>query len=309
MARLRPALPAILLAVAALGGGAHPARAPLAAVQAEAPDGDWDAAWDALARLGELTPGSAEAVQLRDALAGRARERARTPRGWLLGALLAGTPLEPGADDTPSPLGEGSWPFDARESWLLALATPSGSELGARAVEEALGGSDEALDERRLQRAWEAGVASAEALDLERAIGIQRALHARHDEVWSATDLVLSLGRAGRFAEADALLSEALERHAGAAVAELWSRRGLLALGAGNERRGRDYLGRALGLGSADAAVLLARLDLADGRLDAARDGFRSLLLTSSSGAWARRGWGIAQLDRDPVLSPPARRP
>ena len=82
---------------------------------------------------------------------------------------------------------------------------------------------------------------------------------------------------------------------------ELWNRRGLIALGNRHERQARDYLGRALRLGSTNAAVVLARLDLIEGDLERARRGFRALSWSDDPGAWTQRGLGLAHL--------PVRRP
>lgn len=185
-------------------------------------------------------------------------------------------------------------------SWERAAALAADDPARAREVRALLAERPGPLDEAALRVAWETGVAAARALGLEDAIAIQGALDERHPAPWSAMDLALTLGLAGRTDEADSVLERALERADRAASAELWSRRGLLWLGAGDERRARDGLGRALARGSGDAAVLLAWLDLERGLLREARAGFRPGLYDDPPGAWSLRGWGLC-------LLPPAR--
>lgn len=188
----------------------------------------------------------------------------------------------------------------AREAWQRAAALPAGDPARAAAVLEALAARQGPLDDASLRLAWETGVAAASELRLGEAVGIQQELAERHPEPWSAMDLALSLGRAGRTAEADLVLERALERVSRAEGAGLWERRGLLWLGAGDERRARDCLGRALARGSGDAAVVLAWLDLERGRSAQARAGFRPGLYDDPPGAWALRGWGLSLLPIDP---------
>jgi len=57
-------------------------------------------------------------------------------------------------------------------------------------------------------------------------------------------------------------------------------------------------------IGSRDAALLLAWMDLEHGRLEGARAGFRAALYDDPSGAWALRGWGLALLPEDPRPAP-----
>ena len=96
---------------------------------------------------------------------------------------------------------------------------------------------------------------------------------------------------------ADALLADALTVESGTGeLGELWSRRALVNLGAGNDDTGRDYLGHSLRLGSRNGAVLLGRLDLRCQRWRAARQTFRALLHDPEPGAWALRGWGLGLL-------------
>ena len=122
-------------------------------------------------------------------------------------------------------------------------------------------------------------------------------------------DLALTLSWADRAQEAAHVLTETIEaeRRAGRPTGELYSRRGLTHLGAGQERLARDDLGRALAQGSSNAAVVLARLDLDRGARRAARVGFRSLLDVDSPGPWEQRGWGLALLGGTESATSPAR--
>jgi len=195
----------------------------------------------------------------------------------------------------------------AQDAWQRAAALPAGDPARATAVLEALRAQPGALDEAAQRVAWETGVEAARALRIEQAIAIQTALEERHPAAWSGMDLALSLGLAGRPDEADLVLERSLARALTAepaACGELWSRRGLLWMGQGEERRARDCLGRALARGSRDAALLLAWMDLEHGRLEGARAGFRAALYDDPSGAWALRGWGLALLPEDPRPAP-----
>jgi tetratricopeptide (TPR) repeat protein len=200
---------------------------------------------------------------------------------------------------------------DTASAWRRVEEAPPGSRERAERLLEALealeAAPDEPLSNERLQLAWSTGVEAARDLRLQDAIAIQWDLAARHPADWSAMDLALSLGLAGRPLEADVALERALVRARGEGrpTAELWNRRGLLWLGAGRERLGRDHLGRALARGSTDAAVVLAHLDLSRGDRDAARAGFRSRLYDDPPGAWALRGWGLSLLpSADPEPAP-----
>ena len=193
------------------------------------------------------------------------------------------------------------------DAWQRAEAARSGSPERSAALLEALAGTPGALEGAHLQLAWSVGVEAARALRLEDAIAIQTELEARNPGDWSAMDLALSLGLAGRTEDADRVLGRALERDrsAGRPTAELWSRRGLLWLGAGRERIARDHLGRALARGSSDAALVLGRLDLERGDPWTARAEFRSGLYDDPPGAWALRGWGLSLLPMLPSRAAP----
>ncbi len=211
----------------------------------------------------------------------------------LLAALLAGAGTAGAQEGAPA-------------AWERAAALPAGDPARADAVAQALALWPGPLDPEELQLAWAAGVEAAGALRLERAIEIQTALEARHPAPWSGMDLALTLGLAGRLTEAERVLERTLASTPGEGRAELCSRRGLLWLGAGDERRARDHLGRALALGSADAALVLAWLDLERGRPEEARAGFRAGLYDDPPGAWALRGWGLTLLPDDPRRAPRA---
>lgn len=258
---------------------------------------DWPAVWSEVERI--------------EALEARAPDRARSiaqvlqmraardagPRGALLRATLARLQSKPAALGSVD-----GWPFDRRESWLAAKVLPEGPQR-AKAVRLALGGPDAPdgltpLDAGLSRLAFDTWVAAAERLDLDDALAIGRSLHERSRATWSAISLALSLMRAGAIDEADAVLAQQIARttEPRGDLAAMWDHRGIVALGAGRERHGRRCLGRALLLGSVDAGVVLARLDLAQGRGDTARVAFRGALLDDSRSDWARRGWGLSLL-------------
>ncbi len=279
------ALALALAARAALQGGAQ----------------DWPATWTRVQELARLAPESAELAAGLESLGDQAEEAAGTPRGALLEAWIArlgggAAPLSPPASAAAD------WPYAGEENWLAAevLAPSPLRALAARKGLEELGGP---VSSERIRLAWEIGVEEARALRLEGALDLQTALHQRSAAAWSASDLALTLSRLGRFAEADKVLQEQIAREEaqGASAADLWAGRGTFALGAGDEARGRDYLGVGLMRGSTDAGVVLARLDLEQGRLPEARAGFRALMLADEVHPWALRGFGIAHLPEPPA--------
>jgi len=205
------------------------------------------------------------------------------------------------------------WPFDAAQSWAWAGMAARAGELlprrhAARAVHEALArepGSDPhergPLERERLMLAWQAAVDAAQAFELDAAIAVQQELERRHRAPWSAMDLALSLGWAGRSEEAARVLAGALkparaQETPRGLLGEIYEGLGLLRLGLGDEAGARDYLGHSLLLGSVNAAIVLARMDLQDGRRAAARDGFRAAFAHQDTSGWGLRGWGLAQL-------------
>lgn len=221
-----------------------------------------------------------------------------------LPAEAAGAPADDPADD-----------LEAR--WLRLGETPPSPRRAREAVallEDTLGIRGE-LSAEELRLVWDVGVQEALALRFEDALGVQEALYALYPAAWSASDLELTLRRLGRYGEGDAVLAAQIAREEAAGgstspvAADLWSQRGIGALGSGDERRARDYLGAGCARGSADACVVLARLDLAVGRLEEARAGFRALLVSQSetsatppppASPWAARGWGLSLLPDAP---------
>jgi len=188
-------------------------------------------------------------------------------------------------------------PFGARELWFLADPLPPGEER-VRCILAALAGTSEPkLWQARL--AWNVAVDEAMARRFEAARPVQELLYRRFPEDWAATDLALTYRHLGLRSELEAVFEERLAR---APSDALWSQYAIATLGHGDERRARDYLGRALALGSADAAQVLARLDLVQGRTEAARTGFRAILQTPPMD-WAWRGWGLSLLP-EPFAAP-----
>lgn len=198
-------------------------------------------------------------------------------------------------------------PFRPREQWFLAEALAPGPAR-AGAVLAALAAPDD-LARWQFFLAWNTAVDEARALRYEEsALPIQLELHRRYLADWSALDLSLTYKALGRFEAAEQVIGEAIVREtsAGRRPGALWEQRGILALGSGNERAARDYFGKALALGSDDAGLVLSRLDLMDGRIEAARRGFRALLFDQPPPDWAWRGWGTALLPQ-PFAAPAAR--
>jgi len=265
---------------------------------------DWGRVWMELARLRALPAGSRD-VQAGRALEQRARvaiagvdERA-SARGHLVVAQLARLGLS-GIEAGPSvtELAHRSLVgFDGAEAWLLAEVLPSGAAR-VRAVLHALQRTDPLSDEQS-QLAWSIALSEADELRLAQgALPLQRLLHERYHSIGSAINLALTVSRLGDRAALDQLLADATRRaeSVGRPSEELWSCWGTALAGFGDETRARDYLGRALARGSGDAALVLARMDLVAGRLDAARSGFRPSILSSPPSPWGLRGWGTSLL-------------
>lgn len=290
---------AIVVLFLVLGAGAH----------ASPSSDDWSSRWDEAAALAALEPSSEAFGDLAARLLAMAESADDDPRGVLLRRLVdeaRGTdPAPAAAPEQELEAGASEWPFDRRESWLYARVAPT-LTLRGRAVREGLAReADIRIEREALLTAWRTGAEEARELRLESALGLQRELYDRYREPWSSMDLALTLSWAGRTQEAARVLTETIEaeRGAGRPVAELLSRRGLVYLGAGDERRARDDLGRALAAGSSNAAVVLARLDLDRGARRAARVGFRSLLDVESPGPWEQRGWGLSLIGGEPATS------
>lgn len=269
----------------------------------------WAQVWTELEtlRTGKVTP--AEASVLRAHLSEASRLGPEGPRRDLLRAsleFLAGRE----ATAVSRRLSElDPTPFTPRELWFLAdLMPPGGSR--ARLVLEALK-APTALSDWQVLVAWNTAVDEARALRLsESCLPIQKSLHARFQAGWSAEDLALTYRALGQSRSADDVLAEAigLEESRGRRPAGLWEKRGINALGFGDESLARDYLGRALALGSDDAGLVLSRLELQEGNLDRARRGFLALILGKPPSDWAWRGWGSSLLPT-PFVRPAPRTP
>jgi hypothetical protein len=275
------------------------ALAGLLAAALAAPQGtevDWPAVWSRLAAVRTAAPGAPGRADGVSALRSVARERRGTPRGALLQAHLERLEDEDAVLELPSRWVQ-SWPFQGPESWLVSEVLPP-SPQRALAAQRAIESTPGAIPDDRLRLAWGIGVDEARALHLVSARDLQEALYRRVPAVWSATDLSLTLSRLGEAEAADRILAEQIEREAAAGhpTGDLWSRRGTQALGNGDEGLARDYLGLGLARGSADAGVVLARLDLVQGRIAEACAGFRALLLDPAPSPWAARGWGLTLL-------------
>lgn len=187
----------------------------------------------------------------------------------------------------------------ASDAWQALAIAPPGAERAhqlTRALRE-LG--DEPLSRERLDLAWRIGVEESRAFRYDLAVEIQTILHESAQAPWSASDLALTLGRAGRYEEGREVLEAQLERGPATSAPVLQARLGLLLLGAGQERAARNALGRALAGGSEDAALILGRLALDQGDKASARALFRGQLMEGSGGAWALRGWGLTLLPTD----------
>lgn len=261
---------------------------------------DWGPIWERLAAARAAPEGSEERaarlVELQEVTAGAAG----TPRGALLKAQVDRLAGRDGAL-TPPAGAAAPWPYAGEENWLAAevlAPSPERATAARRALDELPG----PIPDDRVRLAWEIGVEEARALRLESAQGLQEALHRRFRAVWSAMDLSLTLTRLGLHDACDEVLGEqiASEEKAGSPTGDLWSQRGTATLGAGDEARGRDYLGLGVARGSRDAVVVLARLDLEQGRLSAARAGFRTLLVDGEPSPWAPKGWGLTLLPETP---------
>lgn len=193
----------------------------------------------------------------------------------------------------PALLVAGLAPRAQQQDWADICAQPAG-EARALAMAEWIAQGEGALPADQAQAAWEAAVAEADALRWQSAIPLQRELHRRVQQDWSALNLALSLNRSQGAEAADGVLAAQLPRSH--APAELWSQRGIYWIGADEIERGRNCLGRALALGSSDAAVVLAREDLQRGEVARARAALRDLVTEQPPGPWALRGFGLALL-------------
>ena len=265
----------------------------------------WAQIWTELETLRGGKISAAEAGVLRDHLGEALHKGAEGPRADLLGAALEALA---GRDATSAAKRMATLepsPFSVRERWFLADLLPAGAER-ARVVLTALETPAPLADWQALL-AWNTAVDEVRALRIEEtALPIQLDLHERYDADWSAGDLALTYMALGQGDAAVGVLERAIERvrAGGGNLAALLERRGIQALGFGDETAARDYLGLALAMRSDDAGLLLSRLDLLAGRMEAARRGFQALVLGRPPPDWAWRGWGMALLP--PAFAEPA---
>jgi hypothetical protein len=257
----------------------------------------WPQLWSELEVLLAGGASEAETGVLRSHLAQAAQETGDEPRAELLRTVLESLAGHETSVAAAKLAALQPSPFSAREHWLLAeVLAPAPAR--ARAVLAALAGSAD-LARWQFFLAWNTAVDEARAMRYEEsALPIQTELHRRYQADWSAMDLALTYKSLGQSEAADQLLAEAIVREgaAGRWTAHLWEQRGILALGCGDEQAARDYLGKALLLGSGDAGLVLSRLELMEGRPESARAGFRALLFEQPTPDWAWRGWGSALL-------------
>ncbi|MEQ1894376.1 MAG: hypothetical protein ABL998_17690 [Planctomycetota bacterium] len=257
----------------------------------------WTQVWSDLEALRTQALGAPEAALVRARLESAAQSEATGPRLELLRVELehlTGRDVRARAVAlaTLEPL-----PFTPRELWFLADPMPVGERRAACAL-AALTGTVE-LQRWQVLLAWNVGVDEARALRFRSALPIQEELQRRYPEEWATIDLALTYRHLGMQRELAGLFEAALAR---APSADLWSNYAIATLGSGDERRARDYLGRALALGSDDASRVLGRLDLVQGRQEAARATFRAILQAPPQD-WAWRGWGTTLLPQ--AFAPP----
>ena len=170
---------------------------------------------------------------------------------------------------------------------------------------------DAQAEQRALQATFEEFQAASDARQWAEAERLALNLLQRQRAQWSVNNLAILWTRLGKYAEADALLAEEMERLSAlkgqwrqeltraeeaddAALAErardslatleyehtvVLERRGLVARAAGEPKRARRYLGSALARGGRDAAQILAHEAWVSGRYAEARALFRGLLL------------------------------
>ncbi|MEX1023851.1 MAG: hypothetical protein WD226_02135 [Planctomycetota bacterium] len=154
------------------------------------------------------------------------------------------------------------------------------------------------LEPGDLETVWGFVQRELAALRLVETEPLLAALHERYRAPWTAVNLALVRQKLGDYRAVDALFEATVraERRRGNATGGLTSQWGILVLGTGDEARARTLLERAYALGSDDAAVVLARWDLALDRPRTARRRVRALMLSPEPPAWAQRTWGLALL-------------
>jgi tetratricopeptide (TPR) repeat protein len=188
-------------------------------------------------------------------------------------------------------------PFVApQDAWTRARELAPG-QVRAELLVEALGEVGGEEKDPCLRLAYEEFMNQTGAFRLDLALPLAEAMHSTAGASWSAMCLALSSTRAGHSERAREVLAKQLERTPdGPPRYELLERLGLAHLGAGREQEARKFLGAAFARGSANAGVVLGRIDLDGGRPERARAIFRSLLDEEPSISWARRGWGLSML-------------
>lgn len=264
---------------------------------ASAQDDAWAQIWTELETLRGGKISAAEAGVLRGCLGDALRMAADGPRAQLLGAALEDFAGHDASSVAARLASLAPCPFTPRELWFLADLMPAGLER-ARKVLAAMQ-APPPMSDWQVLLAWNAAVDESRALRFEEtALPIQLLLHERYLTVWSAEDLALTYRFIGQWRAGDQVLDEAItrERAAGRQPAELWERRGIHALGFGDQVSARDYLGLALAGGLNEAGLLLSRLDLIAERREEARRGLQASLLERPPQDWAWRGWGMALL-------------
>ena len=193
--------------------------------------------------------------------------------------------------------------FAQSDSWeevhTMAPGTERGEVIAALLSIQPDGPTE--LEPEQVKVAWEAGKRAAEGLELDLALRIQGPLFQLAPAEWSGFNLAITLQRLGQWTEADDVMGELLDTYPLGDPAGAWSQRGIIALGSGEPLLAREYMGRAIALGSADAAGILAREDLSLHRMNSARTGFRAALAGNNEHPWALRGWGLSLLGASPL--------
>jgi hypothetical protein len=210
--------------------------------------------------------------------------------------LLAGL-LAPGAtQDAPLP---------AEPSALSRARQLAPGRARARALMVALESVAADALPACLELSFEEFLNQTRAFQFELALPLAEAMHRRARAPWSASSLALAATRSGSPAEAQAVLREQLDLDLDREDrTNLLERIGLASLAAGEQDRARRELGAAFTRGSANAGVVLGRMDLQEGHLRRSRAIFRSLLDRDQGQSWARRGWGLSMLPRGPLSAP-----
>jgi len=226
-----------------------------------------------------------------------------------------GAPVQESAPAAPPP----------RDDWVQARTAPDGpvrtAALVASLTDAAVASLAPGAVRERLEVAFQAFLGAEERHAADELLVLAEAFDARDPAPWSAFCLEGALRRGfGRYADADAVLREALERVTGdaPAVLAITERRALVAAGAGEALRERSLLGAAVARGSTDARQILGFAALRAGDRAAARAHF-GVLVGVLGGAdagvaardlppWALRGYGLALLPSPPPGAKEARR-